>query len=134
MTSFQNGLFLGYVVVVAALASAAALRYLRGPSRLVAVGVLALWFIYAGTLGFLGIARDQDLRPPGLVYLVAPAVLLVLFLARSAAGENLARSVPLAILLGFQGFRVGVEAALHALWQAGLAPHLLTWRAATSRS
>lgn len=126
MTPLQNILFLGYVVVVAALAGAAALRYLRGPTRLVAVAILALWFVYAGTLGFLGIARDQDLRPPGLVYLVAPAVLLVLFLARSAAGENLARSVPLAILVGFQGFRVGVEVALHALWQAGLAPHLLT--------
>lgn len=126
MTPLQNGLFLGYVVVVAALAGAAALRYLRGPGRRVAVGILVLWLASAGALGYLGIARDQDLRPPGLVYLVAPAVLLVLFLARSAAGGTLARSVPLAVLLGFQGFRVGVEAAIHALWQAGLAPHLLT--------
>ena len=126
MTPLQNGLFLGYVVVVAALASAAALRYLRGPGRLVAVGILALWFVYAGMLGFLGIARNQDLRPPGLVYLVVPAAFLVLFVVRSAAGGKLARSVPLAILLGVQAFRVGVEAALHALWQAGLAPHMLT--------
>lgn len=126
MSALQNGLFLGYVAVVAALAGAVALRYLRGPSGRVAIGALALWLIYAGALGFLGIARDQHLRPPGLVYLVGPAVLLVLFLARSGAGENLARSVPLAVLLGFQGFRVGVEAALHALWQAGLVPHLLT--------
>jgi hypothetical protein len=126
MTQLQDDLFLGYVMVVATLAGAAAIHYLHGPGRLVAVSILAFWLVYAGALGFLGVARDQGLRPPGILYLVGPAVLLVLSLARSAAGGNLARSVPLAILLGFQGFRVGVEAALHALWQSGLAPHLLT--------
>ncbi|MGY2050447.1 hypothetical protein [Methylobacterium sp. JK268] len=126
MTPIRDALFLGYVVALAALLAGIALRFLAGRDRILAVGTLAFWLAFVGTLGALGITLDPTLRPPGLLLVAGPTVLGILLLALSPAGGRLAQSVPVPVLLGLQTFRVGVEGTIHLFVQAGLAPHLLT--------
>lgn len=121
-------LFLGTMVVVVL---GVAARYLpRRTAATVAVG-LALWLTYAGTLGYLGMVANPDLRPPGPALLLIPVVLFIAFyLARTNGALRIATSIPLEWLMGLQAFRVIVELFLHQLWQNGLAPRMLTYEGA----
>ena len=95
-----------------------------------AVG-LALWLTYAGTLGYLGVVANSNLRPPGPALLLLPVFLFVaLYLARTDGALRVALSIPLEWLMGLQVFRVIVELFLHQLWQDGLAPRMLTYEGA----
>jgi hypothetical protein len=120
--------FLGtMVVVVLGVVS----RYLsRSAAATVAVG-LALWLIYAGALGYLGVVGNPSLRPPGPALLLLPVFLFVaLYLARTDGALRVATSIPLEWLMGLQAFRVIVELFLHQLWLNGLAPRMLTYEGA----
>ena len=121
-------LFLGTMVVVVL---GVAARYLpRRTAATVAVG-LALWLTYAGTLGYLGMVANPDLRPPGPALLLIPVFLFVAFyLARTDGALRIATRIPLGWLMGLQAFRVIVELFLHQLWQNGLAPRMLTYEGA----
>lgn len=124
-------LFFAFVAIVAILVASALAVYLRGPTRLVALGGLAAWLGYAGLLGYFEIVGDADLRPPGTAFLVLPVFLFVfLVLARSKAGARVAAAFPLLLLIGAQAFRVPVELFLHQLWLDGLAPRMLTYEGA----
>lgn len=74
----------------------------------------------------MGVVRDPTLPVPGALFVTAPAVLLVVFLVRSAAGGRAALAVPLWLLLGAHAYRAGVELFLHRLWLEGLVPRMLT--------
>ena len=41
-------------------------------------------------------------------------------------GGHLASRIPLALLIGLQAFRIGVELTLHRLWELGSVPKLMT--------
>jgi small-conductance mechanosensitive channel len=43
-------------------------------------------------------------------------------IARSNVGDRLARGLPLALLVGFQGFRLPLELAMHRAYSEGLMP------------
>jgi hypothetical protein len=89
--------------------------------------VLVAWLVYVGALGASGLLRDLSLRPPAIVYLAGPALAFAVFgIARGRPGARLTAAVPLWALLGLQVFRAGVEAALHALHEAGQVPRLMT--------
>jgi hypothetical protein len=102
-------------------------RYL--PRRMARIGAVALlvWLIYVGAIGASGVLRNAGLRPPGIVYLALPVIgCIFLVTARGSTGRLLALAVPLWLLVGLQVFRVGVEATLQALFQAGQVPRLMT--------
>ena len=63
-----------------------------------------------------------DSRPPTMVVLFAVIFALTVWVARSRVGTLLALQLPLAALVGFQGFRVGVELLLHRAYVEGLMP------------
>jgi hypothetical protein len=72
--------------------------------------------------------RDPSLRPPGILWVVGPVVLFVVFVVvRSNIGARVAAVTPLWLILGFESFRIGVEFLVHRLWVDGLAPKLLTY-------
>lgn len=121
-------LFLGTMVVAVIGISA---RYLpRRATVSIAVG-LAIWLTYAGTLGFLGVVANPNLRSPGPALLLIPVFLFVaLYLARADGALRVATSIPLGWLMGLQAFRVIVELFLHQLWKDGLAPRMLTYEGA----
>jgi hypothetical protein len=71
--------------------------------------------------------RDASLRLPGIVWVVGPVVLFVVFVVRSNIGARVAATIPLWLILGFESFRIGVELLIHRLWEDGLVPKLLTY-------
>ena len=126
-----EALFLGFLTVVAMAVLGLAGRYLpRGTAAGMGVGFPA-WLLYVGLLGYFGVVRNASLRPPGIAFILVPMVFfIVLFVAWSAGGRRIALAVPLWVLLGLQGYRIGVELFLHQLWLAGLAPKMLTFEGA----
>lgn len=116
-----------YVIVLAGGLLIVLQRYL--PRRAAMTGSLSLlaWLGYAGVVGWMGLLRDPTLRPPGIVWLALPAVLGVFaFIVRGPGGRVLALALPLWLVLGLQGFHIGVEAVLHSLWELGQVPRLMT--------
>ena len=127
-------LFIGFVGMMSAVVIALIARYLNLRTAFRLLAALSLWFIYAGLLGYFGVIKNTATRPPGIVFLMGPVVLflvfLTMFVARSTAGERLAMAFPLWVLLGTQSFRIGVELFLHQLWVNGLVPKMLTFEGA----
>jgi hypothetical protein len=121
-------LFLTYLVfvVVAVIGISAAMLPLRTAFAIIAG--LAVWLGYVGLFSSLGYMRDASLRPPGIVWVVGPVVLFVVFVVvRSNIGARVAAAIPLWLILGFESFRIGVELLIHRLWEDGLVPKLLTY-------
>lgn len=124
-------LFLACLALTAGALVLGTRRWASGPSALAIQLGLPIWLAYVGVLSWSGVVGDAGLRPPGIVYVVAPAVLFVgLFAVRSRSGGTIARTAPLVLLIGFQVYRVGVELFLHQLWREGLAPRMLTFEGA----
>jgi hypothetical protein len=123
-------LFLGFLALMAAIVVALVGRYLSRRTASGAATGLAIWFIYAGLLGYFGVLKNAT-RPPGIVFILVPVIaFLILFIVRSSAIARVALAFPLWILLGTQCFRIGVELFLHQLWIDGLVPRMLTFEGA----
>src|SRR3954465_4413000 len=85
----------------------------------------------AGCLTILWIAATALAAARGALHFSPPPTMLVLFvlifggaiaLASSRLGRQLALGLPLAALVGYQGFRVVVELLLHRAYVEGLMP------------
>jgi len=127
-------LFIAIVVLVAAFFVAALLKTSPadhpggGPRGLgLVVRVLSVSLVVPGVLAGAGLLNRYDPMP-------APGLLLVLFvtictvgLALSRAGERLATGIPLAVLVGYQVFRVPLEGLLHRLYLEGVIPVEMTY-------
>jgi len=127
-------LFVAVVVLVAAFFVAALLKTApaalgEGGSSgraLVAV-VLLVSLVVPGALAGLGLLDRYDPLPaPGLIVVLVVSIGTVV-LAFSAPGRRLAAGIPLAVLVGFQVFRVPVEVLLHRLYLEGVIPVEMTY-------
>jgi hypothetical protein len=80
-----------------------------------------LWLIFTlgaaarGALAFTG-------RPPTMVLLLVAMAVLAIGVGLSWLGERLAMGIPLAALVGVQGFRLPLELMLHRAYEEGLMP------------
>lgn len=126
----MSALFLLFVVVVASSIAFCILRWLPAGYRGPALVGLALWLCYGAVLGYTGVIANTSRLPPGLFYLLAPTLMLVMFTARSNVGLRIAASVPVWALSGMESFRLVVEGFLHALWLDGRLPTMLTYHGA----
>lgn len=91
-----------------------------------AAGALA-WLAATGALGASGALTHWDRRPP-LGMLLPPVSLgLVVALARSRVGERLARGLPLAALVAFEGFRLPLELVMHRAAVEGTMPEQMSF-------
>jgi hypothetical protein len=125
MTAQLFLVYLAFVVVVVIGISAA---YLPRRTTFAIIMGLGIWLVYVGLFSSLGYLRDPSLRPPGMLWVVGPVVLFVVFLVgASNIGARVAATIPLRLILGFESFRIGVELLVHRLWVDGLAPKLLTY-------
>lgn len=117
------------LVLVGALAAAAAWAMRRTglrPGEAARGGVLvalagAAWLTLGATAAARGVLRFDATPPTMLVAMIVTAALTI-WLARSALGARLAAGIPLAVLVGYQGFRVAVEMLLHRAYSEGLMP------------
>ena len=124
-------LFLGFVATMVAVVVALIARYLNRRAAFAVLAGLSVWFIYAGLLGYFGVIKNTATRPPGIAFLVVPALFFLFFLiVRSSASAQAAVAFPIWIILCTQCFRIGVELFLHQLWMDGLVPQMLIFEGA----
>jgi hypothetical protein len=122
-------LFLSYLAFVVLAVIGVSAAYLPRRTTLAIVTGLAIWLVYVGLFSSLGYMRDPSLRPPGILWVVGPVVLFIVFVVvRSNIGAGVAAAIPLWLILGFESFRIGVELLVHRLWEDGLVPKLLTYQ------
>ncbi|HEY4015808.1 MAG TPA: hypothetical protein VGM06_20850 [Polyangiaceae bacterium] len=116
------------VVVLFVVGSFAASRRV-GEAPEVAVGVaiaslagatvwMGLTFVFAAS----GALARFDLRPPTLGALFVASVCIAGAIGLSGVGDRLARGLPLAALVGAQGFRLPLELVMHRAAREGLIP------------
>ena len=108
-------LFLTYLVFVVMAVISVSAAYLPRRMTFAIIAGLAIWLAYVGLFSALGYMRDPSLRPPGIVWLVGPFLLFVVFVVRSNIGAWVAAAIPLWLILGFESFRIGVELLIHRL-------------------
>jgi hypothetical protein len=94
-----------------------------------AAGLAAL--LLAAWLGLLAVlvqsGRMTSLPLNGLPLFFGPILLFSTALGLSAAGRRLAATIPLALLVGFQAFRLPLELVLHSWAEQGTIPGTMTW-------
>jgi hypothetical protein len=67
-------LFLGFVVLMAAVVVALSALYLNGRTAFVITAGLFVWLIYVGLLGYFGVVRNAALRPPRIAFIFVPVL------------------------------------------------------------
>jgi len=96
-------------------------RVANGIAARALAGVVT-WMMLTAAAAASGVLARFDLRPPPIA-----ALFLAVFAVSSAigftrAGDRLARGLPLAALVGFQGFRLPLELVMHQAAHDGLMP------------
>jgi hypothetical protein len=89
----------------------------------------AAWLGLTGALALAGRLRFTPF-PPTMLGLLASLPVLAIGLAASPVGRRLALGLPLAVLVGFQGFRIAVELLLHRAYVEGLMPIQMSYAGA----
>jgi hypothetical protein len=86
----------------------------------VAAGLAAAWIALTGVAAARGALHFQ--APPTMLALFPCVLAIAIGLALSPAGKRIAFGLPLAALVGYQGFRVLVELVMHRAYVEGLMP------------
>jgi hypothetical protein len=84
--------------------------------------LMALWMAAFALAADHGIFAQFDARPPPFAAVIGLTVIGGAILAFSPVGTLLVRNLPLAALVGAQGFRLPLELVLHAAVREGVAP------------
>jgi hypothetical protein len=125
--SLTTSLFVALVLLMAILVAwalrRASVRGGRPRSALLAIALfLAVYLALPAALALAGALNRYDPLPaPALLVLLGLTVVTV-GVALSPIGASLATSLPLAVLVGYQAFRIPVEWALHRWYEEGVVP------------
>lgn len=82
----------------------------------------SIWLFVVSAAAYSGTLLPRGAPPLPFVTLVISIFTVGALLARSKVGERLAAGLPLAVLVGFQGFRLPLELAMHRAYTEGLMP------------
>jgi hypothetical protein len=82
----------------------------------------AVWLGVVSGAAFSGLLYPRDGPPLAFALMMLSVLTLGIVLARSEAGDRLARGLPLAYLVSFHGFRFPLELAMHRAHTEGLMP------------
>ena len=96
--AFTAGVALGVVISIA--------RYFPARIKIPALCAFAIWLAYVFALSNSGVLADPTRRPPGIIFFDAPAFVTIAFVTLSKWGRNVAVSIPIALLIGAQSFRI----------------------------
>jgi hypothetical protein len=123
-----QGIFIAIVLAVTGLFVRAVRVTDRSAGR--RMGVIAAvfigWLAVPGVLAWQGVLDRYEPPPPGLL-LVGAITLGTVPLAFSAAGSRFVAGLPLAVIVGYQAFRVPLEWVLHRLYLEGAIPIQMTY-------
>ncbi|MEZ5323581.1 MAG: hypothetical protein R3F19_00730 [Verrucomicrobiales bacterium] len=84
------------------------------------------WLLFTGWIGHSGVLADFAATPPRIVFLFVPTLAGVCVWVFSRCGQRLI-DLPLAVLIGYQAFRIPVEMLIHLAVREGVAPEQMTW-------
>lgn len=82
----------------------------------------AIWVGGVSAASYSGAMLPRDRPPLPFALLVISIGAAGVLIARSRVGDRLARGLPLAVLVGVQGFRFPLELAMHRAYTEGLMP------------
>ncbi len=85
-------------------------------------GAVSAWLVLTGTLAASGLTQRWDATPPPFFVVLVLGVVLTVALARGQVGSRMARDLPLAAIIGFQGFRLPLELVMHRAAAEGTMP------------
>lgn len=117
-------LFFGVVAFCAVLWPVVAAPERRG-KVILGVGLLLGFLALAAGSGWA--AGNLDGLPPRPLFVALPVLILAVVFAASPWGHEIAMSRSVALLVGFQIFRVPLEVVLHQLYVTGDLPVQMTW-------
>lgn len=89
--------------------------------RIFAVGAGA-WLALTGGLAYVGFFARFEALPPRMGVVLLPTLLMPLVLGLSRIGRDVATFTPLALLVGFHGFRLPLELVMHRAAREGTMP------------
>ncbi len=141
-TQPSNALVLAHLALGAALAGGlvfgirqAGMRRGEAPARagrraLASALVLAAWLGGTWALARSGWLLEARSAPPRMLFVLGPGLAACAVLAWTRLGLVLIEGLPLSVLVGFQGFRIGVELVLWRLHVEGCLPVRMTFEGA----
>lgn len=86
----------------------------------------AAWMTVTWVLAASGVARAWERVPPPFAFVVIGVFALAAAISLSRLGARLAR-LPLWTLVAVQGFRLPLELAMHAMYERGIMPELMSY-------
>lgn len=95
----------------------------RRTRRLVVTDLIAtVWLAAPAALALRGVLADFAQKPPAFMLMMGALFIATITLAFSKPGSELSQKVPLAMLVGAQGFRLPLELVMHQAATEGLMP------------
>ncbi len=116
-----TGLFVTLLLVTLGICVAATARWTKiqpGPATL----VIACWMAFTGALAQFGALQNWESFPPPAVLLFTFGFLMTLALSRMRWAKKLAGEAPIALLVGFQAFRIPLELIMYRAATEGVMP------------
>ena len=92
-----------------------------------ALAAILVWMAVVGVLGYSGFYRVQNAIPPRFIFLLAPGMLVVLYLLLFKSGRRFGDTLQLQWLTVLHTVRVPVEIVLYYIFIAGYVPDLMTF-------
>jgi hypothetical protein len=90
-------------------------------SAVITAVVAMLWLVVTHALSSRGLLHF-DSSPPTMVILIVVLTAITIGIGVSPVGQRLGTGIPLAVLVGVQGFRLPLELMLHRAYETGLMP------------
>jgi hypothetical protein len=121
------GLAAAIVAAAGALLKRAAVNCGDSPAQVAALQMrywiaASIWLFVVSAAGYSGALLPEGGPPLPFAILVVSILVIGVAMARSKVGDRFARGLPLAALVGFQGFRLPLELAMHRANTEGLMP------------
>jgi len=85
------------------------------------------WLAFSGALAYAGFFTRFDARPPVMLLVFIPMLVLPTMLGLSRIGRDVAALTPLAWLVGFHAFRLPLELVMHEAALEGTMPVQMTF-------
>ena len=127
LQAFFYGLAAVIVIAAGVLVKSASLRSGDSPQQAASlqgrysIGA-TIWLFVVSAASYSGLLLPRGGPPLPFVLLVVSIFAVGVLIARSTVGDRFARGLPFAVLIGFQGFRLPLELAMHRAYTEGLMP------------
>jgi hypothetical protein len=87
----------------------------------------AIWMTAVWIAADSGVLREWDRMPPPFALLVAGILALSVVIALGPTGRQIARHLPLWVLVAVQAFRLPLELVMHEMYERGVMPGVMTY-------